>query len=292
MFADEKKAFTGRSKAIAQNHKPKYAKPFGNDFQIKPVSALPKNVDWRNAGIVTPVKDQGQCGSCWAFASTAVLESAAAKATGLLFELSPQQIAMCSPNPDSCGGTGGCQGATAEIAFDYVASSAGMYQEYQIPYSAYSGKNAACATTPTGVPKVSISGYVQLPANNYTALMNAIATVGPVAVSVDASWGGYESGIFKGCSTDKNVDIDHAVTLVGYGEDNGEKYWLVRNSWSPSWGEKGYIRVARSDDDENNCGTDSTPQDGTACAGDNTPQKVCGVCGILSDSAYVLGAKN
>ena len=79
--------------------------------------------------------------------------------------------------------------------------------------------------------------------------MNAIATVGPIAISVEAQWGGYEEGVFNGC-TDDNTDINHAVVLVGYGEENGQKYWIVRNSWSPSWGEKGYIRLSRSDSDD------------------------------------------
>ncbi len=200
------------------------------------------------------------------------------------------QTAFCSPNPDSCGGTGGCQGATAEIAFDYLAGARGIYQEYQQGYAAYGGANSACVL-PAGSPKASIDGYVQLPANNYTALMNAIATVGPVAVSVDANWGGYESGIFHGCDPARNVDIDHAVVLVGYGEEKGEKYWLVRNSWSPTWGEGGYIRISRSDSDDSNCATDSTPSDGTACTGETDPVKVCGTCGILYDSAYPTGAK-
>jgi cathepsin L len=137
-----------------------------------------------------------------------------------------------------------------------------------------------------------IDGYVRLPENNYTALMNAVATVGPVAISVDASnWGGYSTGIFDGCNQ-KNPDINHAVVLMGYGEDHGKSYWLVRNSWSPAWGEKGYIRVARyRKQEETRCGSDITPQDGTACAGQNDPVKVCGTCGILYDSAYPLNAK-
>jgi len=131
---------------------------------------------------------------------------------------------------------------------------------------------------------------VQLPANNYTALMNAVATVGPVAVSVDASaWGAYSSGIFSGCNQ-ASPDIDHAVVLMGYGEENGQKYWLIRNSWSPSWGERGYIRLARKDTEEEVCGLDVTPQDGTACAGDDEAVKVCGTCGVLYDSAYPLNA--
>jgi len=118
--------------------------------------------------------------------------------------------------------------------------------------------------------------------------MNAIATVGPIAISVDASsWGAYESGIFDGCNL-ASPDIDHAVVLVGYGEENGSNYWLVRNSWSPAWGERGYIRVARTDAEETKCGTDTTPQDGIACAGDTAPEKVCGTCGVIFDSAYPI----
>ena len=101
---------------------------------------------------------------------------------------------MCSPNPDSCGGSGGCSGATAEIGFDYIASSSGAYQEYQLGYACYDGKNVEC-TTPSGNPKVSISGFVMLPSNNYTALMNAVANYGPIAISVDASaWFAYKAG--------------------------------------------------------------------------------------------------
>ncbi len=118
--------------------------------------------------------------------------------------------------------------------------------------------------------------------------MYAVATKGPIAVSVDAStWSSYKSGIFNGCNQ-TNPDINHAVVLVGYGEDSGQKYWLVRNSWSASWGEAGYIRLARFDNEDEICGSDITPQDGTACDGQTQPVKVCGTCGILYDSAYPI----
>jgi cathepsin L len=150
---------------------------------------------------VSAVKDQGHCGSCWAFASTAVIESHVAIASGLLFDLSPEQIAMCSPNPESCGGTGGCEGATAEVAFEYVTNSIGMLEEFQYPYLSYYGKDYDCSMPEGQAGVATINGYVQLPANNYTALMNAVATVGPIAVSVDAStFHSYVSGIFDGCN--------------------------------------------------------------------------------------------
>lgn len=291
MTPDEKKNLAGRSKSVAQAaRKTGHLKGAKTSLSaLKPLSHLPKHVDWRESNVVTPVKDQGHCGSCWAFASTAVIESAIAINTGLLFDLSPQQIAMCAPNPNSCGGTGGCAGATAEIAFEYLSKSDGHYEEFQYPYASYYGTNYDCITdkiSDSTSPKGIIDGYVQLPANNYTSLMNAVATVGPIAISVDAStWHSYEGGIYDGCNQ-KNPDIDHAVVLMGYGEENGKKYWLVRNSWSPTYGEKGYIKIARTNDEEGRCGQDITPSDGTACEGETDPQTVCGTCGILFDSAY------
>jgi len=197
---------------------------------------------------------------------------------------------MCSPNPNECGGSGGCNGATAEIAFDYATGSGGLYQEFQYSYLSYYGNDYACAI-PTGThPVANINGFVKLPENNYTALMNAIAKVGPVSISVDAStWHAYSSGVYSGCNQ-INPDINHAVVLVGYGEEKGQKYWLVRNSWSAAWGEKGYIRIARYDAEEEVCGLDITPHDGSACIGQDESVKVCGTCGILYDSSYPSNA--
>jgi cathepsin L len=208
-----------------------------------------------------------------------------------LFDLSVQQVASCTPNPLECGGTGGCNGATAELAFDYVAKSHGIYQEYQWGYNSYYGDNKDCKVPGVTRPVATIGDYVQLPINNYQALMNAIATVGPIAISVDAStWHSYSSGIFDGCNQ-TNPDINHGVVLVGYGEEEGKKYWIVRNSWSATFGEKGFIRVARYDNEDERCGSDITPQDGVACKGQNDPVKVCGTCGIVYDTAYPTGAK-
>jgi cathepsin L len=270
----EKNDFHGRSKGAKAQHKPKNLRNLLKS--VKHTDQLPASVDWRDEGIVTPVKDQGHCGSCWAFAATAVLESHVAKESGLLFDLSPQQISMCAPNPDSCG----------------VAGSDGLFQEFAYPYTAYYGEDSTCAPNDAAVEVAGIEGYVQLQQNNYTELMNAVATYGPIAVSVDASeWHAYEGGVFDGCNQEQ-PDINHAVTLVGYGSCpiHGD-YWLVRNSWSPAWGEKGYIKIRRNgESDEENCGQDITPQDGVACAGETDPVKVCGTCGILYDSAYPTGA--
>ena len=230
MTADEKQAFFGRSKGVDRSHKPMNLKT--PTTVMKNVSELFESVDWRSAGIVNAVKDQGHCGSCWSFSATSVIESHVAKQSGLLMDLSVEQIAMCSPNPDSCGGTGGCHGATAELALDYVANSRGIFSEYQYSYQGYYGVENACKTKEMYVqPAAKIGGFVQLPQNDYAALMNAVASEGPIAISVDAStWHAYESGIYNGCNQ-VNPDIDHAVVLVGYGVDNGQKYWTVRNSW-------------------------------------------------------------
>jgi cathepsin L len=131
--------------------------------------------------------------------------------------------------------------------------------------------------------------------------MNAVAKLGPVAVSVAAStWGFYKSGIFDiALNTTKATDVNHLVVLVGYGTDRktGEDFWLVRNSWGPQWGEKGYIRLKRTNTDESpNCGIDTTPKDGVACAKDDNgndidppPALICGTSGILYDSSVPLG---
>jgi cathepsin L len=289
MTAAEKRNYHGISKNAAkiQAKSLKHVNSLPADFKMEDVEKLPVTVDWRKSGIVSAVKDQGHCGSCWAFASTATIESHVAKESGLLFNLSPLQIAMCSPNPQSCGGTGGCEGATHELAFDYVSGSAGLFQEFQYGYTAYGGLDSACAL-PTGTkPVATIDGYVRLPENNYTALMNAIATVGPIAITVDASnWHAYESGVYDGCNQ-KNPDLDHGVVLVGYGPG----YWLIRNSWNANFGEQGYIRIARHANEGKLCGSDITPQDGTACAGQTDPVTACGTCGILYDTSYPLNAK-
>lgn len=293
MTQAERNSFYGRSKAVAANSNLKHQKDIPEDFPRKELQDLPASVDWRDKGVVSPVKDQGHCGSCWAFASTETIESHVAIASGLLYDLSPEQIAMCAPNPDKCGGVGGCEGSTAELAFEYLTTSDGHFEEFQYPYLSYDGTDYNCSTTEISkitAPKGMIGGYVKLPNNNYKAVMNAIAEIGPMAVNVDASvWHLYESGIFDGCDQE-SPDINHVVQLVGYGEENGQAYWLVRNSWSPSYGEAGYIRLARKDVEEKVCGIDSTPQDGVECEGGPTEVTVCGTCGVIYDVSYPIMA--
>jgi len=251
-------------------------------------TALPTDVDWRTKGVVTAPKDQAQCGSCWTFATAETLESHYAIKTGKLVTLSEQQILDCTPNPDECGGTGGCQGGTAELAYARITELGGLTTEADYPYVSGSGRDFTCKT-PIPTPAVKVSNYTKLPENEYDPLLNAVATVGPIAISVDAgSWGRYSNGVFDGCNQ-KSPDIDHAVVLVGYGTDTklGD-FWLVRNSWGSSWGEKGYIRLKRSTTIE--CGVDLHPSDGSGCKGGPATVKVCGTCGILYDTCYPIVA--
>ena len=193
---------------------------------------LPTSVDWRDKGVVTPIKDQGHCGSCWTFAATECLESKVAIDTGLLFTLSEQEFVSCVENPEQCGGTGGCEGATMELAYEYAMAN-GLVTEWTTPYTSYNGDDGKCPLTDlTPLRSATISGYEVTKSNDYDSLMQAVATTGPVSITVDASkWSTYEGGVFDGCNQE-TPELDHGVLLVGYGTDPAAgDYWLVRNSW-------------------------------------------------------------
>jgi cathepsin L len=281
MTKEEIQRFKGRSPAESTGERAELADSFWKT--LKPLTALPESIDWRDRGVVTPVRNQGGCGSCWAFSATAALKTHVALQTGKLLELSPQQLISCSPDPDSCGGYGGCSGSTSWLAFNY-SIGVGMTLESDYPYTA---KTGTC--DPTHIKRVAgVRGYVRLPTNNYTALMNAVATVGPVSIALSADFTSYSAGVFSGCVGD--VLVDHAVVLVGYGTDPvGGAYYLVRNSWGEEWGEKGYIRIQRRANDDSNCATDPAPSQGSACMPYPASTIVCGMCGILSDSSFPTG---
>jgi len=247
----------------------------------------PPSVDWREKNIVSAVKDQGQCGSCWSFATAETIESHWAMLTGQLAVLSEQSILSCAKNPLNCGGTGGCSGGTAEVGFRTIMELQGVPSEWTYPYTSYWGSDSQCGFDAVKTPgAANVTGYTKLPTNQYEPLMDAIASQGPIAISVDASaWSKYESGVFDGCDQENPV-IDHAVQLVGYGDDNtAGPYWLVRNSWAPTWGENGYIRLKRHTSNAP-CGVDTVPLDGTGCEGGPANVTVCGTCGILYDNSF------
>jgi len=261
---------------------------------------LPAGFDWRDhrPSVITPVKEQGSCGSCWAFSATSSIESHVAISTGKLLSLSPQELTSCTPNPKHCGGGGGCSGAIAQLAFNYTAAT-GLREIWTYPYESGTTRRTGECRDMTGRAAAQITGYVQLPPNDAGALLEALFTIGPVSISVDASkWYLYSAGIFDLCNK-TNPDINHAVQLVGYGaSDGGLRYWSVRNSWGVLWGEDGYIRLRRyrgvgatpADAGEAEpCGEDTTPQDGSGCDDGPASVTVCGACGLLSDSSYPAG---
>jgi cathepsin L len=205
---------------------------------------LPTAVDWREKNVVAPVKDQAQCGSCWAFSAVASLESAHALATKKLVELSEQQLVDCS----QAEGNQGCNGGLMDQAFDYIKKFGGLDTEASYPYTGQDGK---CHATTKDVG-ATLKSWVDIPANDEKALQDAVASKGPVSVAIDATFflQFYNGGIFNDpiCTA---TSLNHGVTAVGYGSENGKDYWLVKNSWGASWGEKGYFRMLRG---KNLCG--------------------------------------
>jgi len=262
-------------------------KEYVGEFSATSTEGLPDSVDWRTkSGVVTPVKDQGGCGSCWAFSTVETLESHLAIATGSPApKLSAQQIVSCAPNPDQCGGTGGCQGSIQTLGFNYT-STAGITTEADYPYS---GRTGTCQQSKIKAVAKN-DGFIKLKVNDYASLASAVATKGPVAISLAAGsfgWQLYGGGILTSC----DCDMDHAVQLVGYGTDSGKGYWLVRNSWGGGWGESGYIRIQRFGEGKEPTCTDKTPGDGEACKGDTKPRTYGGLCGIMGSSSYPTGMK-
>lgn len=243
--------------------------------------ANPESVDWRTKNVVTPVKNQGGCGSCWAFSAIESVESHYAIATGKLLTLAPQAYVDCVQNPSDCGGTGGCEGATMELAFNLTAEK-GVPLETDLPYR---GRDQKCSSYQAAVK---VASYVKLPVNNADALETALATKGPISVTVAAGpWMLYGGGIFTGCSKSpfgSGADLDHGVQAVGYTKE----YWIVRNSWGPHWGKNGYILLSRSSDDKTFI--DKSPTDGVACKPYPKTQTVGGECGVLFDTSYPTGA--
>lgn len=251
---------------------------------------LPNSVDYRNAlpPVLTAVKDQGNCGSCWAHATIESIESHYAIKTGELFTLSQQQLVSCVQNPNDCGGTGGCLGATIELGYKQAIAT-GSASEWTYSYSSYFGEVASCTTNSNVTkPVAKPTGYVLVKSNDQSAVMEALATQGPLAVVVDASnWNTYESGVYSGCNYANNITIDHGVQLVGYGTDAalGKDYWIIRNSWSATFGEQGFIRIERSATPQCGWSVEWTTQ-GLGCKGDPDQVWVCGQCGVLMETSY------
>merc|ERR1712033_18998 len=206
--------------------------------------ALPDSVDWRDEGYVTPVKNQGQCGSCWTFSAVVTMEGAQFKKSGNLVSLSEQQLMDCDHKDMACNG------GLPQQAIDYVITQGGIDTEDSYPYAMR--KHSSCQYEEAN-KGASISKVTQVQASE-AALKTATATVGPISVGIDASHFSfqlYSGGVYHSifCSSTR---LDHGVAVVGYGSEGGKDYWLVKNSWGASWGEEGYIKMSRNRN--NNCG--------------------------------------
>lgn len=193
----------------------------------------PVEVDWRLHGAVTPVKNQGQCGSCWSFSTTGALEGAYAIKYSKLVSFSEQELVDCDSSDD------GCDGGLMDNAFRWIRSRHGLCSDENYPYTSGEHQSPGSCQTCLPVPNSTIQDIVDVDRNE-NALMKAVAQQ-PVSIAIEADKLGfqlYRKGIYSG---DCGQKLDHGVLVVGYGED----YWIVKNSWGPTWGDRGYIKIAK-----------------------------------------------
>ncbi|KAH6821345.1 xylem cysteine peptidase 1 [Perilla frutescens var. hirtella] len=206
------------------------------DFKYRDFKDLPKSVDWRKKGAVARVKNQGQCGSWWAFSTVAAVEGINQIVTGNLTELFEQELIDCDTTYNN-----GCNGGLMDYAFAFIVSNGGLHKEDDYPYL----MEGTCEESRDEAEVVTIDDYHDMPTNDEKSFLKALANQ-PLSVAIDASgrdFQFYSGGVFDGqCGT----DLDHGVAAVGYGTSKGVDYVVVKNSWGPKWGEKGFIRMKRN----------------------------------------------
>jgi len=226
------------------------------NVQLLETSGSPDSVDWVTSGAVTPVKNQGSCGSCWAFSTTGSVEGAWKIKHGELVSLSEEELVQCDRGQDS-----GCQGGLMDYAFQFIEKH-GITSESNYPYTSGSGVRGSCSSAKEAQPVATVSGYKDVTQNSADQMKAALA-LGPVSVAVEAdksAWQFYSGGIMSSESCGTN--LDHGVLAVGFDSTSG--YFKVKNSWGTSWGEAGYIRLA------------------------DTSRNAAGICGILSSASYPI----
>jgi len=207
---------------------------------------LPAALDWRNSGAVSSVKNQQSCGSCYSFSAAAALETAHFRKYNSIPDVSEQNIVDCTHKGNY--GNNGCGGGWMNTAYKYAMDRGGLMSRRSYPYE---NRVANCRHN-TNERVVQVQTYVAIPRGNENALLEAVATHGAVSIAYDAgtnAFRNYRGGVFwdNSCTTNPT----HAVTIVGYGTENGVNYWTLKNSWGPNWGEKGYFRMIRG---RNMCG--------------------------------------
>jgi len=217
-------------------------------------AAAPDSLDWSAKGATTEVKDQGNCGSCWAYSATEGIEAGLYMTTGQVMKLSNQQIVSCDKSDD------GCDGGDLPTAFQYVQQNGGIDLQSDYPdTSSSSGRDGKCKKKANKVVKVTDYQYAVAPCEGGACknqkesdMKAALNTYGPLSVCVNANdWDDYTKGVYtKKCSGSYN-SLDHCVQLVGYDTTASTPYWKVRNSWASDWGENGFIRLPMG---KNACG--------------------------------------
>ncbi|XP_063904975.1 procathepsin L-like [Zophobas morio] len=245
MTKEEMKPYTHGLKKPDVLPKPLYEIKSRKDLGMDENVQIPASLDWRDQGIVTPVKNQGGCGSCWAFSSTGAIESQERLAYGanLDISVSEQQLVDCVQ------AAAGCDGGWMTDAFTYVAQNGGIDSEGAYPYEAANGN---CRYRDDQVA-ARLTGYAYLTGPDENMLADMVANSGPVSVAFDADgdFGYYSGGVYYNPDCDPNK-FTHAVLIVGYGNEDGQDYWLVKNSWGDGWGLGGFVKMARNRN--NNCG--------------------------------------
>jgi len=211
-----------------------------DDSVAEPVNA-PASVDWTTKGVVTPVKNQGQCGSCWAFSATGAIECDYAIKNGKLNSLSEQQLVDCAGRSYGCAG---CNGGQMTGGMQYAADNGGLCSESEYSYTARDG---TCKASSCGTKYDKNTGYTKVTPYSSSALEAATAE-GCVSIGIEAdqtAFQHYSSGVLTGqCGT----RIDHGVLVVGYGTSGSQQYWKVKNSWGKTWGMEGYVDICRNCD--------------------------------------------
>jgi len=252
VHGDDGACFKGEDRAFIANAN---GQDLGADNeQLLGTVRAPDSVDWSTKGVVTPVKNQGQCGSCWSFSATGAMECVYAIKTGTLNSLSEQELVDCAGRSYGCDG---CNGGQMTGAMEYAAKEGGLCSESEYKYEARDG---TCKASSCGKKYDANKGYKAVTKHSASALEQATAE-GCVSIGIEAdqtAFQHYSSGVLTGsCGT----RIDHGVLVVGYGTSGSQKYWKVKNSWGETWGDRGYVLICRD------CGKN----------GDN------GECGILDE---------